>query len=48
MPAILCEGLFMMIPQQEYALRSEEGRRRYARGVYEGVVEYLKQLGAGS
>jgi len=46
MPAILCEGLFMMIPEQEAALRSPEGLRRYATGVYQGVVEFLKEVGS--
>jgi N-acetylmuramoyl-L-alanine amidase len=42
MPAILTEGLFMMVPEQEAALRSEEGRRRYARGVFEGLRAFLR------
>jgi N-acetylmuramoyl-L-alanine amidase len=45
MPAILCEGLFMMLPDQEAALRSPEGQRRYAVAVLEGMVEFLKQTG---
>ncbi|HEX6645187.1 MAG TPA: N-acetylmuramoyl-L-alanine amidase, partial [Gemmatimonadales bacterium] len=43
MPAILTEGLFMMVPEQEAALRSEEGRRRYARGVFEGIRAWLRE-----
>lgn len=42
MPAILTEGLFMMVPEQEAMLRSEEGRRRYAQGVFEGTREFLR------
>jgi N-acetylmuramoyl-L-alanine amidase len=42
MPAILTEGLYMMVPEQEAMLRSEEGRRRYARGVFDGVREFLR------
>ncbi len=42
MPAILCEGLFMMLPEQEAALRSPEGQRRYARAVFEGMEEFLR------
>jgi N-acetylmuramoyl-L-alanine amidase len=42
MPAILTEGLFMMVPEQEALLRSEEGRHRYAQGVFEGVREFLR------
>lgn len=42
MPAILTEGLFMMVPEQEAALRSVEGRRRYAQAVFEGTREFLR------
>ena len=41
MPAILTEGLFMMIPAQEAALRGAEGRELYARGVFEGLRDFL-------
>ncbi|HZE76475.1 MAG TPA: N-acetylmuramoyl-L-alanine amidase, partial [Gemmatimonadales bacterium] len=44
MPAVLCEGLFMTIPDQEAALRTKEGQELYAKGVYEGIVEYLKSV----
>ncbi|HEU4800709.1 MAG TPA: N-acetylmuramoyl-L-alanine amidase [Gemmatimonadales bacterium] len=46
MPAILTEGLFMMVPEQEAALRSEEGRRRYAAGVLSGVRTFLRERAA--
>ncbi len=42
MPAILTEGLFMMLPDQEAALRQPEGQRLYAVGVFEGVKEFLR------
>jgi N-acetylmuramoyl-L-alanine amidase len=42
MPAVLTEGLFMMVPEQEAALRSEPGRREYALAVLEGVREFLR------
>jgi N-acetylmuramoyl-L-alanine amidase len=41
MPAILTEGLFMMLPDQEAALRSAEGQRLYAMGVFEGIRAFL-------
>jgi N-acetylmuramoyl-L-alanine amidase len=41
MPSVLCEGLFMMLPDQEAALRSAEGQGLYARAVYEGIVGFL-------
>ncbi len=44
MPAVLCEGLFMALPDQEAALRSREGQELYARGVYDGITEYLKNV----
>ncbi len=47
MPAILTEGLFMMIPEQEAALVSEEGQRRYARGIVEGIAAYLRGRALG-
>jgi len=42
MPSILTEGLFMMLPDQEAALQSVEGRRRYAQGVVDGLRDYLR------
>lgn len=45
MPAILTEGLFMMLPDQEAALRSPEGQHLYALGVFEGVRDFLAGWG---
>ncbi|HUR93629.1 MAG TPA: N-acetylmuramoyl-L-alanine amidase [Gemmatimonadales bacterium] len=42
MPSVLTEGLFMMFPDQEAALRAPEGQRRYAQGVAEGLRKYLE------
>ena len=42
MPAVLCEGLFMTLPDQEAALRTKEGQELYAKGVYDGIVAFLK------
>jgi N-acetylmuramoyl-L-alanine amidase len=44
MPAILTEGLFLMFPEQEAALRSAAGRELYARAVADGVEEYFRSL----
>ena len=44
MPAVLTEGLFMMLPEQEAALRTEEGQRRYATAVRDGIRTYLKRV----
>jgi N-acetylmuramoyl-L-alanine amidase len=42
MPAILTEGMFMCIPEQEAALRSVSGQRLYAQAVYDGTLAFLK------
>jgi N-acetylmuramoyl-L-alanine amidase len=47
MPAVLTEGLFMMLPEQEAALRNPDGQRAYALGVRDGVVQFLKHVAAG-
>ena len=44
MPSVLTEGLFMMLPDQEAALRQPEGRRAYALAVRDGIVAYLKRV----
>jgi N-acetylmuramoyl-L-alanine amidase len=44
MPAVLCEGLFMMLPDQEAALRNPEGQRRYAAAVRDGLIEFLRDV----
>ena len=40
-PSILTEGLYMIVPEQEAALRSTEGQRRYAQGVLDGLRAWL-------
>jgi N-acetylmuramoyl-L-alanine amidase len=45
MPAVLTEGLHIIMPEHEAALRSEKGRELYARGVMEGIRDYLKAVG---
>lgn len=46
MPAVLCEGLFLMLPDQEHALRTQEGQEAYAKGVAEGIEAYLREVAA--
>ncbi len=41
MPAVLVEGLFMMLPDQEAVLASRDGQRRYARGLVAGLARFL-------
>jgi N-acetylmuramoyl-L-alanine amidase len=43
MPSVLCEGMFIILPEQEAALRSVEGQRRYAAGVAEGIRGFLRK-----
>jgi N-acetylmuramoyl-L-alanine amidase len=43
MPSVLVEGMFIIMPEQEAALRTTRGTRRYARGVYEGIAGFLRQ-----
>lgn len=42
MPAALTEGLFIMMPEQEAMLHSEDGQWRYARGVARGIESFLR------
>jgi N-acetylmuramoyl-L-alanine amidase len=42
-PAILTEGLFMMLPDQESALRTAEGLQRYASGIVDGITTFLQR-----
>lgn len=44
MPAILCEGAFLIIPEQEAALRDEGFQKRYAAGIADGIEEYFRSL----
>ncbi len=48
MPAVLCEGAFVIIPQQEAALRTLGFQARYAEGVADGLTAYFRQLGLES
>jgi N-acetylmuramoyl-L-alanine amidase len=43
MPAVLTEGLFMMIPAQEEMLTSAAGQERYARGIAAGAAAFLRE-----
>ena len=45
MPAILCEGAFVIVPDQEAALRTTEFQSRYAIGILEGLEAYFRDLG---
>jgi N-acetylmuramoyl-L-alanine amidase len=44
MPAVLCEGAFIMIPEQEAALRTPVFQEAYARGIVDGLEHYFRAL----
>ncbi|MBA2565037.1 MAG: N-acetylmuramoyl-L-alanine amidase, partial [Gemmatimonadetes bacterium] len=43
MPAVLVESAFMMIPEQEEMLRTEQFRRREARAIRRGLERFLEK-----
>jgi N-acetylmuramoyl-L-alanine amidase len=45
-PSVLCEGAFIMLPDQEAALRTPEFQERYARGILDGLESYFRTVGA--
>jgi len=45
MPSILTEGAFMMMPDQEAALKDPEFQARYASGVLKGIRDFLAAAG---
>lgn len=44
MPAVLCEGAFVIVPEQEAALRTPEFQQRYAEGIADGLEAYFRGL----
>jgi N-acetylmuramoyl-L-alanine amidase len=44
MPSIISEGLFLMVPEQEYAAMQPEFQERYARGVADGAEAYFRSF----
>ena len=46
MPSVLCEGAFLMIPEQENALRTPEFQKRYAAAIVDGLESYFRSLSA--
>ena len=46
MPSILCEGAFLMMPDQEAGLRTPQFQEAYARGIADGIEEYFRGLPA--
>ena len=46
MPSVLAEGAFMMIPEQEAALRTPAFQQAYADGLADGLEAYFRALAA--
>lgn len=44
MPAVLCEGAFIMMPDEEAALRTPQFQDAYARGIADGLEAYFRSL----
>jgi N-acetylmuramoyl-L-alanine amidase len=44
MPAILTEGAYVIIPEQEAALRTPGFQQRYARAIVDGLEAYFRGL----
>ncbi|MEO5590276.1 MAG: N-acetylmuramoyl-L-alanine amidase, partial [Gemmatimonadaceae bacterium] len=44
MPAVLVEGAFIIIPEQEAALQTPEYQERYARAIVDGLEAYFRSL----
>jgi N-acetylmuramoyl-L-alanine amidase len=42
MPSVICEGMFLILPDREAALRSPRGQRLYAQGVFDGIRQFLQ------
>ena len=42
MPSLICEGAFLMVPEQENAVKIPEFQERYARGVADGIEAYFR------
>jgi len=42
MPSLICEGAFLMVPEQENAIKDAAFQERYARGVADGVEAYFR------
>jgi N-acetylmuramoyl-L-alanine amidase len=44
MPSILTEGAFIIMPDQESALRTAQYQDQYARGILKGLETYFASL----
>ncbi len=44
MPSVLAEGAFIMMPDQEAAMRTDQYQSQYARGIIQGLEDYFRSL----
>ena len=44
LPAILVEGAFIIVPEQEAAMRTPEYQERYAKAIVDGLEDYFRGL----
>ena len=44
MPSVLVEGAFIIMPDQEAAMRTPEYQQRYAQGIVDGLEAYFRSL----
>jgi len=42
MPSLICEGAFLMVPEQENAVKTPEFQERYATGIADGLEAYFR------
>lgn len=47
MPSVLAEGAFIIMPDQEYALRTAAYQEEYARALLEGLEAYFREIAGG-
>ncbi|MEX1187354.1 MAG: N-acetylmuramoyl-L-alanine amidase [Gemmatimonadaceae bacterium] len=45
-PAVLTEAAFMMLPDQEHAMKTAEYQDAHARSIVEGLEQFFRELGA--
>jgi N-acetylmuramoyl-L-alanine amidase len=46
MPAVLAEGGYIIIPEQEHAMKTPAFQERYARALADGLETYFRALRA--
>ena len=47
-PAVLVECAFMILPEQEALLKTKEFQTRTAKGIAQGIENFLREFGDGN